>query len=473
MPTNTATNDDKQLFAKHLLTESGWAKDVLIKLDCNGVILELKPATQLDPDFSGDQLQGSVIPGLPNSHSHAFQWAMAGLGEKSGKGGDSFWTWRQAMYGFVDAISPEDLQEIASALYMQMLKSGYTSVGEFHYLHHDTNGASYNNPAEMSQRIFESAKESGIGLTLLPVFYRYSGFGDQAANSGQKRFIHDQQAYATLIDAVAKLSGQYQQSFGIAPHSLRAVNKQDLSFAIDHLDSLNDKAPIHIHIAEQMKEVNDCLEFHGQRPVEWLLDNLDVNERWCLVHATHMTLQEIRRVAESNAVVAVCTTTEANLGDGFFPMLDYKTHKGRWSVGSDSHISVDAVEELRWLEYQQRLAQQSRTVLVEAEHSSNGLWLWQRATAAGAQSLARQAGVIKVGKKADFIELNTESFALIGKSDDELIDAFIFNHQFSNDVIRSVWVNGQCRVKDGLHSNEDEIKARYQKTISRLRQYIN
>ncbi|MHC9510801.1 formimidoylglutamate deiminase [Kangiella sp. M94] len=466
-------NNDKQLFAKHLLTESGWAKDVLIKLDCNGVILELKPDTQLDSDFSGEQLRGSVIPGLPNSHSHAFQWAMAGLGEKSGKGGDSFWTWRQAMYGFVDAISPEDLQAIASALYMQMLKAGYTSVGEFHYLHHNTNGASYDNPAEMSQRIFESAKESGIGLTLLPVFYRYSGFGDQAANLGQKRFIHDQQAYAALIDNVASLSKQYQQSFGIAPHSLRAVNLQDLSFAIDHLNTLNDKAPIHIHIAEQMKEVNDSLEFHGKRPVEWLLDNLDVNERWCLVHATHMTSQEIRRVAESNAVVAICTTTEANLGDGFFPMLDYKSHQGRWSVGSDSHISVDATEELRWLEYQQRLARQSRTMLVEAEHSSNGLWLWQQATAAGAQSLGRQAGVIKVGNKADFIELNPENLALLGKSDDELLDAFIFNHQFSNDVIRSVWVNGQCWVKDGLHRNEDKIKTQYRKTISRLRQYIN
>ncbi len=466
-------NNDKQLFAKHLLTESGWAKDVLIKLDCNGVILELKPDTQLDSDFSGEQLRGSVIPGLPNSHSHAFQWAMAGLGEKSGKGGDSFWTWRQAMYGFVDAISPEDLQAIASALYMQMLKAGYTSVGEFHYLHHNTNGASYDNPAEMSQRIFESAKESGIGLTLLPVFYRYSGFGDQAANSGQKRFIHDQQAYAALIDNVASLSKQYQQSFGIAPHSLRAVNLHDLSFAIDHLNTLDNQAPIHIHIAEQMKEVNDSLDYHGKRPVEWLLDNLKVDERWCLVHATHMTSQEIRRVAESNAVVAICTTTEANLGDGFFPMLDYKSHQGRWSVGSDSHISVDATEELRWLEYQQRLAHQSRTMLVEAEHSSNGLWLWQQATAAGAQSLGRQAGVIKVGNKADFIELNPESFALLGKSDDELLDEFIFNHQFSNDVIRSVWVNGQCWVKDGLHRNEDEIKKQYRKTISRLRQYIN
>lgn len=465
-------NNDKQLFAKHLLTESGWAKDVLIKLDCNGVILELKPDTQLDSDFSGEQLCGSVIPGLPNSHSHAFQWAMAGLGEKSGKGGDSFWTWRQAMYGFVDAISPEDLQAIASALYMQMLKAGYTSVGEFHYLHHNTNGATYDNPAEMSQRIFESAKESGIGLTLLPVFYRYSGFGDQAANQGQKRFIHDQQAYAALIDNVAKLSEQYHQSFGIAPHSLRAVNQQDLSFAIDHLNSLNDTAPIHIHIAEQMKEVNDCLEFYGQRPVEWLLDNLDVNQRWCLVHATHMTQQEIRRVAETNAVVAICTTTEANLGDGFFPMLDYKKHQGRWSVGSDSHISVDAVEELRWLEYQQRLAQQSRTVLVEKEHSSNGLWLWQQAAGAGAQSLGRQTGAIKIGNKADFIELNPESFALLGKSDDELIDAFIFNRQFSNDVIRSVWVNGECQVSAGIHRNEETIRHQYQKAIHRLSQCI-
>lgn len=464
---------EKHIFAKQVLTETGWANDVLIKVDCNGVILELKPDTQLDAGFSGDRLYGALIPGLPNSHSHAFQWAMAGLGEKSGKGGDSFWTWRQAMYGFVDAITPDDLQAIASALYMQMLKSGYTSVGEFHYLHHDANGQSFSNPAEMSQRIFESAKESGIGLTLLPVFYRYSGFGEQEPNAGQKRFIHDQQDFAFLIDEVAALSSRYQQSFGIAPHSLRAVNQQDLNFAIEHLNSVNSEAPVHIHIAEQMKEVNDCLDFYGKRPVEWLLGNQNVNERWCLVHATHMTTQEIQNVAQSEAVVAICTTTEANLGDGFFPMLDYKKQSGRWSVGSDSHISVDAAEELRWLEYQQRLAKQSRTLLVEGEYSSNGMWLWQQAASSGAQSLGRDAGTIKVGNKADFVELNTESFALIGKDSDQLIDAFIFNHQFSNDAIRTVWVNGQCQVKDGVHRNEEKIKQNYQKSISRLRKCID
>lgn len=464
---------EKHIFAKQVLTETGWASDVLIKVDCNGVILELKPDAEIEANFSGTRLQGALIPGLPNSHSHAFQWAMAGLGEKSGKGGDSFWTWRQAMYGFVDAIQPEDLQAIASALYMQMLKAGYTSVGEFHYLHHNTNGAAYDNPAEMSQRIFESARESGIGLTLLPVFYRYSGFGEQAPNAGQKRFIHDQQAYAGLIDHVAKLSEQYQQSFGIAPHSLRAVNHQDLSFAIEHLNLIDSKAPIHIHIAEQMKEVNDCLDFSGKRPVEWLMEQQQVNERWCLVHATHMTAEEIKAVAGSKAVVAVCTTTEANLGDGFFSMLEYKQNAGRWSVGSDSHISVDATEELRWLEYQQRLAQQSRTLLVEAEHSSNGLWLWQQAATAGAQSLGQKAGVIKVGNQADFIELNTDSFALLGKERNQLIDAFIFNHQFSNDAIQSVWVKGQCKVKDGVHMHEDAIRKSYQKSISRLHQCIS
>lgn len=467
------SNTETHIFAKQVLTDSGWANDVLIRVDCNGVILELKPDTQLEADFSGIRLQGAIIPGLPNSHSHAFQWAMAGLGEKSGKGGDSFWTWRQAMYGFVDAIQPEDLQAIASALYMQMLKAGYTSVGEFHYLHHDISGNLYANPAEMSQRIFESAKESGINLTLLPVFYRYSGFGEQAPNSGQKRFLHDQDAYANLLDKVSELSEQYQQSYGIAPHSLRAVNGKDLEFAISHLNSLNNQAPIHIHIAEQMKEVNDCLEFHGKRPVEWLTEQQDVNERWCLVHATHMNAEEVKRVAESEAVVAICTTTEANLGDGFFPMLDYKHQQGRWSIGSDSHISVDAVEELRWLEYQQRISQQSRTVLVEKEFSSNGLWLWQQAARSGAQTLGQKTGAITVGCQADFIELNPDSFSLMGKGGDQLMDAFIFNHQFSNDAIRSVWAKGKCQVENGIHRNEEEIRKAYSKTISRLRQCIN
>ncbi|NVK23218.1 MAG: formimidoylglutamate deiminase [Kangiellaceae bacterium] len=460
----------KQFFAKHILLDEGWANDVLLKVDCNGVIQEIKPQSRIDHQFDGELISGSVIPGMVNNHSHAFQWAMAGLAEQSGQDSDSFWTWRNAMYNFVGKVTPDDLRIIASALYMQMLKAGYTSVGEFHYLHHDISGTHYSNQAEMSLQLFEAAKQSGIGMTLLPVFYRYAGFGEQPANQGQKRFIHDQEAYANLLSKISFLAKEYNQNFGIAPHSLRAVSGSDIKFAINTLDSLDRKAPIHIHIAEQVKEVSDCIAHYSQRPVDWLMKQFELNERWCLVHATHMTEQETFEVAQSKAVVSVCTTTEANLGDGFFNMMDYKKHQGRWSVGSDSHITVSATEELRWLEYQQRLMNKSRTLLVDGDFSSNGHWLWTQAAIGGAQSLNRQAGKLKVGHKADWLELDNNSIALIGKKDNQLIDALIFNKQAACNPIKAVWVNGQQYVEHGKHKAEAEIMKQFLPIMQKLLQ---
>ena len=463
---NTAI--DKQVFAKKALLADGWQDNVLLSLDCNGVIQEIKPQVSLDSDFNGERLNGCLIPGMVNSHSHAFQWAMAGLAERSGQGSDSFWSWRNTMYSFVHNITPDDLRVIASALYMQMLKAGYTSVGEFHYLHHDFLGARYNNPAEMSLQIFEAAKLSGIALTLLPVFYRYSGFGEQAPNKGQARFINNPEEYTTLLDKVADLAKQYEQKFGIAPHSLRAVNHSDINLAIDHLNRLDPQSPIHIHIAEQTKEVQDCLNYYNQRPVEWLMNNFDVENRWCLVHATHMNQQEVANVADSNAVVSICTTTEGNLGDGFFPMMAYKNLKGRWSVGSDSHISINACEELRWLEYQQRLQHQSRTLLTKAEHSSNGLWLWQEAVKGGAQSLAQNSGKLEESYSADWIELDMDSLPLLGKKHDQIIDSFIFNQQLFSNTIKSVWVKGKKWVENNTHIEQQKIEQEFSAVIKRL-----
>lgn len=469
----------QQIFAKSILLADGWQQNVLLEHDSNGVITKIKPQTDKPRNFSGKVIDGAVIPGMVNNHSHAFQWAMAGLGERSGEvsGGasgsagekrDSFWTWRKAMYGFVENIDPDDLQNIASALYMQMLKAGYTSVGEFHYLHHQKDGDFYDNPAEMSLQIFEAAKNSGIDVTLLPVFYRYSGFGAQAANDGQKRFIHGQDAYGRLIEQVHSLSSEYNQSYGIAPHSLRAVDQADLEFAQKALRSHSQTAPIHIHIAEQTKEVNDCVAHYGQHPVEWLYQNAEVDDKWCLIHATHLTSSEIQSITDSNAVVSICTTTEANLGDGFFPMQEFKAKAGRWSIGSDSHISVNAIEELRWLEYQQRLQEHSRTVLVEGANCSTGEYLWLQAAQGGAQSIAQPVGRIAVGCKANFVELNSDSLVFAGKQQSQFLDAFIFNHQSDNDAIESVWVRGQKVIEQGMHQSQSTIKDRFKSSLGKL-----
>lgn len=457
----------QQIYAKSMLLADGWQENVLLEHDSNGVITKIKPQTAKPTNFNGKVIDGAVIPGMVNNHSHAFQWAMAGLGEASGETKDSFWTWRKAMYGFVENIDPDDLNHIASALYMQMLKAGYTSVGEFHYLHHDKAGGFYENPAEMSMQIFEAGKNSGIDVTLLPVFYRYSGFGPQAPTDGQRRFIHSQDAYGRLLEQVHLLATEYNQSYGIAPHSLRAVTEEELEFAVKALRSQSDSAPIHIHIAEQTKEVNDCVAHYGERPVEWLYNHLSPDETWCLVHATHLTSEEVTAIAESKAVVSICTTTEANLGDGFFPMLDFKAQQGRWSVGSDSHISVSATEELRWLEYQQRLSERSRTVLVDGANSSTGHWLWTQAAQGGAQSIQQPVGQIAVGHKANFIELNTESLVFVGKTKEQLLDAFIFN-QAASDAINSVWVSGTKLVEQGRHHAEDNIVECFKQSMKKL-----
>ncbi len=461
----------KQIFAKHILLADGWAENVLLTIDDLGYITALEENSSMPNDFSGELISNSIIPGMVNNHSHAFQWAMAGLAEQSGKGSDSFWSWRKIMYDFVSKITPDDLETIATALYMQMLKAGYTSVGEFHYLHHDANGEHFSNQAEMSQRIFEAAKNSGINLTLLPVFYRYSGFSEQAPNDGQKRFIHTQEEYAKLLDAISKLAGDYQQNFGIAPHSLRAVNRSDIEFAINHLDKLTEQssiqAPVHIHIAEQLKEVDDCLAHYGKRPVTWLSENFELNSRWCLVHATHMNASEVKKVAKSKAVVSICTTTEANLGDGFFAMMDYKDHSGGWGIGSDSHISVNATEELRWLEYQNRLRTNSRTVFTDGDDSSNGYWLWRNAVRGGSQSLANRSGELALNKKADFLVLNNNDMALVGKKNDQLIDAFIFNQQF-NQPLQSVWVSGNKVIEGAQHPYQESVCENYRRVLKKL-----
>ncbi|MFQ6018586.1 MAG: formimidoylglutamate deiminase, partial [Kiloniellaceae bacterium] len=379
------------LFAAHALLPGGWARDVLFEISACGSLAAVTPDAAPGP---APRAKGPVLPGMPNLHSHAFQRAMAGLAERAGPGDDSFWTWREAMYGLVRALTPEQLEAIAAQLYVEMLKSGYTAVGEFHYLHHDPAGRPYADLAEMSRRVIAAAGAAGIGITLLPVLYGYGGFGGAPADEGQRRFLNDPERVLKLVEALlADHRDDPRAAVGIAPHSLRAVTPDTLAVALAGLDALDKQAPVHIHVAEQNKEVHDCIEWSGERPVEWLLGNVELGPRWCLIHATHMTEEETARLARSDAVAGLCPTTEANLGDGVFPAPAYLAAGGAFGIGSDSHVSVSPIEELRWLEYGQRLIHRRRNLLAGgAAAPSVGALLYRGALGGGARALGRPIG---------------------------------------------------------------------------------
>jgi len=409
-------------FTKALLSGQ-WHDNVMLKIDDQGFIAAIehqgddKPDARIaDPDIT--VIDGFALPGMPNCHSHAFQRAMAGLAEYSTSNNDSFWTWRDVMYRFAQSITPDDLYHIARQLYLEMVTAGYTSVAEFHYLHHQKGGQPYDNPAEMSLAIMEAARDVGLHLTHLPVLYGSSGFGGMPLSEEQARFGHDIDHYCSLWDQLDKITkNNPRQNLGAAFHSLRAVSPEDMVRAVHHVRCQNPEAPLHIHIAEQMKEVEDCLEWSGQRPVEWLLNHQLLNENWCLIHATHMTAQETKAVALSGAVVGICPTTEANLGDGLFPLRPYLDQGGRIAIGSDSHISVSPVDELRLLEYGQRLKFQSRNITASPAQPHSGNNLYHKALKGGAQAAGLNAGAIEIGRRADLITLNPVSPLMVGTPD--------------------------------------------------------
>ncbi len=462
------------LFAESALLPDGWADDVLFEIGADGSLTGVTPnAAGHSAAASAPRAAGPVLPGMPNLHSHAFQRAMAGLTEQAGQGGsggdDSFWTWRQVMYGFVGRLTPDQVQAIAAQLYVEMLKAGYTAVGEFHYLHHDPEGRPYADPAEMSERIVTAAQATGIGLTHLPVLYGYGGFGGQPAGSGQRRFLHDVTGFLRLINRLLQRHRNNSQiRIGIAPHSLRAVTAETLKEAVVGLNEFDDKAPIHIHIAEQVKEVEDCRAWSNQRPVEWLLHHQPVGPRWCLVHATHMTEGETARLARTGAVVGLCPTTEGNLGDGVFQGPEYLRNGGVFGIGSDSHISVSPFEELRWLEYGQRLLHRRRAVLAAGGNQSPsvGAAVYRAALAGGAQALGRPIGKLAAGCRADLIVIDTEKPALIGKSGDVLLDAVVFAG--NENPVRDVMVGGRWAVAEGHHVAEQAVLKRYRAVLAEL-----
>lgn len=452
--------EPQTLWARSALLPEGWADDVRLEIR-DGRIVALTRGAQAG---ANDERVAVLLPGMPNVHSHAFQRGMAGLTEYRGPAADNFWSWRTLMYRFVARMTPEDLEAVTTWAFIEMLEAGFTRVGEFHYVHHDPAGKAYADRAELTACVVRAAERSGIALTLLPVFYAHGGFGGAAPNEGQRRFLHDVPGFARLLEASRGLvSALPDPVVGIAPHSLRAVTPDELQ----ELLPLAPNGPIHMHAAEQTGEVEQCLTWSGARPVQWLLDHAGVDARWCLVHSTHVDETEVTRLAKSGAVAGLCPVTEANLGDGIFPASRYLEAGGRFGVGTDSNVSIGVGDELRQLEYSQRLRDRARNV-VGGSVPSTGRTLFEGALRGGSQSLGvKEAQVgIAMGAAADFFSLSAESPALAERRGDALLDSLVFAG--ARDAIDGVWRAGVKRVSAGRHHARDESLRAWRKALARL-----
>lgn len=445
-----------QLWFETALLREGWADRVRVRME-GGRIVNVQPGAEPSPD---DERHAIGIPGQCNVHSHGFQRGMAGLTERRGRQDDDFWSWRELMYRFLDRLDPDDIAAITAQAYVEMLETGYTRVGEFHYLHNAPDGRRYDTPEATAAAIVEAARQAGIGLTLLPVFYAHADFGGAPATHGQRRFTSGVDGFARLVDASEELLGG-DDRLGIAPHSLRAVTPDELA----HLLTLRPGAPLHIHAAEQTKEVDASVAHLGARPVEWLLANANVDARWCLVHSTHLTDAETDALAASGAVAALCPVTEANLGDGIFPARRYLDAGGRFTTGTDSNVQIDVAAELRALEYSQRLRDRARGCLATPEEPSVGGRLFRAAGAGGAQALQGEFG-IATGHSADIVALDVNHPSLIERRGDDLLDGWIFGS--NRPAVDCVWRRGERVVSGGAHSARAEVAARYRKTLAKL-----
>ncbi|MEJ1161160.1 formimidoylglutamate deiminase [Prosthecomicrobium sp. N25] len=446
------------LHAGRALLPEGWAAEVRLTL-ADGRIVAVEASAGAAP---GDERVACLLPGMPDLHSHAFQRAMAGLTERRGPGNDSFWSWRDLMYRFALAMSPDDVEAVAAELQVEMLEAGFTRVGEFHYLHHAPDGHPYEDPAEMAVRIAAAAAETGIGLTLLPVLYARAGFGGAPAGTAQRRFVNDPAGFARLHEAASRALAALPGSvLGVAPHSLRAVTPDELEAAV----ALAAGGPVHIHVAEQTREVEDCLAWSGARPVAWLLDHAPVDPRWCLVHATHMDARETAALAATGAVAGLCPLTEANLGDGIFPAADFRAAGGAFGIGSDSNVEIGLGAELRMLEYSQRLRDRARNVLAPPE-GSTGLSLFAAALAGGARALGAGPSEIAPGAPADLVALSPARPGTDLPDGDALLDAWIFAP--GTVAVDKVWVRGVRLVEDGRHRERERIGRRFGAVMERL-----
>jgi formiminoglutamate deiminase len=447
------------IFARRALLPSGWAENVRVTFDGGRIGTVVAGAAAA----AGDPRVDVLLPALANLHSHAFQRAMAGRTEVRAKGRESFWTWREIMYRFLDRLTPDQMQAIAAMVYVEMQEAGFASVGEFHYVHHRPGGGTYDDIAEMSARIMAAAGETGIGLTHLPVLYTYGGAGQLALAGGQRRFGNDVSRFARLLEAAREVAlGLAPDTVvGIAPHSLRATCPGDLAEAL----ALAGDGPVHIHVAEQPKEVADISAWLGARPVEWLLANAPVDGRWCPIHATHMTAAEVAGLARSGAVAGLCPITEANLGDGPFEGLGWIAAGGAFGVGSDSNVRISMVEELRTLEYSQRLRDLARNVLVAGE-GSVGAFLYRGAAEGGARAVGRDAGRIEAGRLADLVAVDGDHPALCALAGDQLLDGLAF--AAPDGVVTDVWSAGRHQVRAGRHVARDAVVAGYRAAVRAL-----
>lgn len=451
---------NRRLRCERVLTDRGWRADVALELDEGGLI----QAVEAGPVQSGEQtITGAVIPGMPNVHSHGFQRLIAGLGGRR-TGNDSFWTWREAMYRVAGRLGPEELGACMAGLYLELLRGGFTSCAEFHYLHRDPSGAAYADPAELSHRVLDAAGAAGMPLTLLPVLYRRSAMGAEDVAPAQVRFRLDLDDYGQLLDRCRiRAAATPGARVGVAPHSLRAVGAADLEAL---LQLAGEDEPVHIHVAEQPAEVNEALAHLGARPLAWLLDHAPVDERWCLVHATHLDDRELRTGAATGAVAGLCPTTEADLGDGLFRAREWLEAGGRFGVGSDSNLRLEATEELRLLEFGQRLRDGGRNLLAR-DGENVGQALWEGAADGGARAIGQPVGRLAPGRRADFLVLDTSHALLDGLADEALLDAFVFAG--SRDMIAGVWVAGERVVHRGRHAQDVRMEADMAQVLRRLR----
>lgn len=449
----------KRHLLQHALLPDGWQHDLLVETDDHGLITSIGA----DPMQSGpdpQHLRGFVIPGMPNAHSHAFQRAMRADTEFRKSARDSFWTWRNAMYALANSITPAELELIARQLFIEMLEAGYTSVAEFHYLHRQQDGSAFDTGAAgnpLHAAVISAARATGIGLTFLPVLYQHSDFGGKPLREDQRRFHLSNAEFVDLFRTRAQPAHPASpMRWGAAFHSLRAVGPEALHEVSAALRGIDPGMPIHIHIAEQVLEVKACLAATGMRPVQWLLSQNLADPHWCLVHATHTDHNELRGVASSGASICICTTTEANLGDGLFDTGFLLKAGGTACIGSDSEVCIDPAEELRWLEYQQRLKRRRRAVLASRDRPHVGAMLWTHAARAGARALGQPVGEIRVGARADWLVLEKDHPAIAGAAPEGVLDRLVFGD--GRAAIRDVLVAGRTVVSNGRHGLREESR---------------
>ena len=455
---------NKHIFAKKALLPNGWSNNVIIEIDQSGLISNVTENNNHKVD--ADLNEEIILPAMNNLHSHSFQRAMAGLTEaRSPQGNDNFWSWRSLMYQFLDVLTPEEIFSITLFSQMEMLQSGYVGVGEFHYLHNQIGGTKYDNIAELSEKVLEASEESGISICLLPVVYERGGCDNRELEGGQLRFHNNIDTFEELYNQIKVfLSKNENFSLGVAAHSLRAVKNETLNKIIDLTNG-----PIHIHAAEQVKEVEEIKSFYKMPPVEFLIENFDINKRWCLIHCTQMSELETELLSKSGAVAGLCPVTEANLGDGIFNGFQYNEQKGLYGIGTDSNINISLTEELKTFEYSQRLLNKKRAV-ISNQKKSTGRKLFDDCLEGGARALQINNGKIQKGFNADLISLPNTNNELDGLKDDKILDYWIFSSR-ENDV-QKLWNKGKCLVENGKHLNFDDIQSNYRKTIKNLQEKL-